>query len=222
MRCPLALCALVAAGCGPAAWLPASNDTGRLRGTGLPAAVYEIPDGEVRIAAAGVRGREGAQELVLQLSVENHSHALYRFTPAEQRLILPGEREALPAPGGPPAVIVGPRSLVVVELAFPVADAKPERFDLEWRLAAATELVAHRTPFERAALGKLAWAPPLIDGWYYAPAYYDTGTQHGFPPTVERESQERPRVQGRHIHVLPARPPIEAPAQSLPPWPSTP
>ncbi len=229
MRRAVAIGILLVAGCHGAAWVPDTPVGGRLRGTGLPSAVYKLPDGTVSVAAVGVRGSKGARQMVVRMSVENRSDGVFRLQPEQQRLLLPGYRESWPLPprDGTRVVLIPPRSERLIELSFPVADARPARFDLEWRLATPGEPVEHRTPFDRSELGPFGWGPPFIGGWYYAPPYYaldfTDGSAHGFPPTVERQTTERPRpVHGRRVHVVPSRPPIEAPPPQLAPWPTTP
>lgn len=223
MRRSLVLTLLAAGGCaGPAAWLPATHDTGTLPAIGLPAAVYPLAGGEVRIAALGVRRAPAPRrnELVVRMWIRNDSSCPWRVDLRAQRAVLPGDREIAPDLGysaGEPLVDVPARGARSIDLVYPIADDKPGHFDLGWALATPRDLVARRTPFEREDLGRASAYPLMVDGWFYAPPYY-AGRRHGFAP-IAQVRPEHSRVRGRGVRILPLRPPIEiaAPEPSVTP-----
>lgn len=225
---PFALLPLAVAGCATVpAFLPAEHDTGILPGDGLPAAVYALTDGEVRIAAVGIRREKvtGGGELVLRMRIRNDSDTPLRVDAREQRLVLPGDREVPPELGyfgGVPLYDVPPHGAESTDLIYAIGDQQPKSFALRWTVVTPHDYVARRTPFERQSLVSSAFGPPMINGWYFAPPFYDfaTGNQFGFPPVATREGRPEPRVQGRHARILPATPPIEAPPAALPPFPT--
>lgn len=221
----LSLLLAAVAGCatGPT-WLPSGPDNGVLRGADLPEAVYPLGDGEVRVAAVGVRREptEGRRKMVLRMRVRNDSDTPLRLDLREQRLVLPGDRELLPelgSFGGVPLLGVPAHGEATADLLYDIGGEKPKRFDFRWTVATPHDYVARRTSFERELPGAGAsYGPLYVNGWYYAPPFYDAaaGNRHGFPPIATRGEPTGERTHGRRVRIVPATPPIETPPVARP------
>ena len=197
LRCPgflLPLAVLALAGCDVNyIYRPTEHATARLADSGLPAALYSVPEdrpqGEVKVAALGVREIDGRDEpsLGMRLVVTNNSDEPWSLYAPDQSLVVDGR------PRGPeyvsgldrgqPGAVIPPRQQRSFDLWFVLPSEEVASFQLAWGIRTPSRLVTQRTSFRREELT----APPVAvygGGYWYGSGFYPYGpglSPFGYP-----------------------------------------
>jgi hypothetical protein len=191
---------LLLAGCAsPYVYQPEVQATATMRGT--VAADYPLPSaaqqqGDVRVASFGVAkikrtNAATVRALQARLVVANNSNADWHLDTRQQEVILHDGRRLQPAyvysdAGDVPLVTIpaGGKRAINLFYPLPVDVDKAKRvpqFDLVWRIDAAGQQVAQRTPFQRLVIYPAYAGPGWWGGWYGPYAWYDPFWGAGIP-----------------------------------------
>lgn len=149
---------------------------------GAPAATYEMPGGDVRLAMLGIASlrSNGLEDSTLRavhiaLAASNRSDEHWTVDASEARLsmVVRRERSDIYATtlevGRAPVVDVPPRSTRMIDLYFPLPiqlankDALPS-FEVLWTVHAGTRTITERTPFQRTLSAPAVEEPRRFPG----------------------------------------------------------